>query len=69
MKPFSTIAVAVFALVAVLQLVRLLLGWEVTVAGQVIPLWMSAIACVIAAVLAVLLWRETQNDLRRGRET
>jgi hypothetical protein len=28
MKPFTAIAVAVFSLVAVLQLLRVLLGWD-----------------------------------------
>lgn len=63
MKPFTTIAIAFLALLALLQLTRLVLGWEVTVNGLVIPLWLSAIAFLIAAGLAVLLWRETRPSL------
>ena len=59
MKPFTTVAVVVFALVALLQLLRVVLGWEITVNGILIPLWASVIACVIAATLAFMLWRET----------
>ena len=59
MKPFSTIAVVVFALVALMQLLRLLLGWEVVVNGMSIPLWASAVGFVVAAGLAVMVWRES----------
>ena len=58
MKPFTTAASVVFTLVALAQLLRVVLGWEVTVGGLLIPLWLSAIACLIAATLAVMVWRE-----------
>ena len=61
MKPFTTVAVVVFSLVALLQLLRVALGWEVTVNGILIPLWASVIACVVAATLAFMLWRETHT--------
>lgn len=52
MKPFTNIAVVVFALVALLQLLRVALGWDVTINGILIPSWASVIACVVAATLA-----------------
>lgn len=58
MKPFTTVAIGVFALVAIAQLLRLVLGWNVTVNGILIPVWVSAIACLLAATLAVMVWRE-----------
>jgi len=57
-KPFTLAAVAVFSIVALAQLLRLVLGWEVTVQGFAIPLWASAIACVVAGGLAAAVWRE-----------
>lgn len=60
MKPIATAAIVVFSLVAFLQLLRVALGWEVTVNGIPIPLWASIIACAIAATLAFMLWRETR---------
>ena len=52
---YSRLAALIFAIVAVLQLVRALGGWPVTVGGTVsIPLWASWTACVVAAVLAWL---------------
>jgi hypothetical protein len=51
-------AVVLLSLIALLQLVRFILSWEVTVNGTSIPVWASGIAFVIAAALAVMLWRE-----------
>jgi hypothetical protein len=57
-KPFTTIAVFVFALVALIQALRIVLGWDITVNGISIPPWASAIAIVVAATLAFKIWRE-----------
>jgi len=62
MKPFTTIAVVVFSLVALLQLVRVGAGWEVTINGISVPTWASVVACVVAAALAVMLWREAHHS-------
>ncbi len=61
MKPFSAISVVVFVLVALVQLLRLVLGWPVVINGINIPLWASAIACLVAAGLAVMVWREARQ--------
>jgi hypothetical protein len=61
MKPFTTVASVVFGLVALAQLLRITLAWEVRIDGVVIPLWVSAIACLIAATLAVMVWRENRT--------
>jgi membrane associated rhomboid family serine protease len=60
-KPFSQVAAVVFGLVAVMQLVRLLMGWPVLINGISIPLWASVIACLVAAALAVMVWRESRK--------
>ena len=61
MKPFTGVAVVVFSLVALLQFLRVALGWDVTVNGILIPSWASVIACVVAATLAFMVWRETRT--------
>lgn len=58
MKPITTVAILVFSLVALLQLVRVIGGWDVTINGIAIPIWASVIAFVVAAALALMLWRE-----------
>jgi hypothetical protein len=59
-KPFTTIAVAVFTLIAIVHLLRLFAGWEVVVTGFVIPIWWSGVGLVIAGGLALMLWREAR---------
>ena len=61
MKPFTTFAVLFLGLIALLQLTRFLLGWEVTIQGFVVPVWISGIAFVIAGGLAAMLWRESRR--------
>ena len=61
MKPFTTIAVVVLSLVALLQLLRFVAGWELIVDGIAVPVWASGIAFVIAAALAAMVWREARR--------
>ena len=58
MKPFTTVAVVLLALSAIVHLLRLFAGWEVTVVGLVIPVWWSALGVLIAGGLALMVWRE-----------
>jgi hypothetical protein len=61
-KPFTVIAIVFLSLSAVLQLLRFILGWEITVNGVSVPVWGSGIAFVVAAGLAVMVWRETRRN-------
>ena len=61
MKPFTAIAAVVFAVVALLHVLRLFQGWEVTINGMAVPLWVSVVGMVVAAGLAVMLWREARE--------
>lgn len=60
MKPFTTLATILLSLIAILQLIRFVQGWEVVVNGATIPVWVSGLAFVIAGGLAVMLWRESR---------
>ena len=57
-KPFTVAAVVIFAIVAVMHLLRMVLGWDATIAGTEIPMWVSIAALVIAGDLAIDLARE-----------
>lgn len=61
MKPFTTLAIVFLSLVAILQLTRFVLGWEVVVDGVSIPVWASGLAFVVAGGLAAMLWRESRR--------
>jgi hypothetical protein len=61
MKPFTNIATAIFALIALMHLIRLILGWEVTVNAVIIPMWVSVLGLIVAVGLAWLLWLENRR--------
>jgi len=61
MKPFVALASIIFAVVAILHALRLLYGWEVTINGWAVPMWVSVIGFVVPAGLALLLWRESRR--------
>jgi hypothetical protein len=62
MKPFTTIAVIVFSIVALAHLLRLLFGWEITINGFIVPLWVSVPGFLAAGLLAFMLWRESPKS-------
>jgi hypothetical protein len=51
---YSLLCALIFTLVAALQLVRAIRDWPVTVGTTSIPLWVSWVAFVVAAILAWL---------------
>jgi len=61
MKPFTTIASIFLGLVALLQLLRVLLAWPVTVNGMAIPPSASVVAFFVAGILSMMLWREARR--------
>ena len=61
MKPAARLATTFLALVAIAHLLRLLLRVEVIAGGVAIPLWLSAVACLVTGGLAIMLWRESRR--------
>ena len=61
MKTFTMIAVVIFTLVAVLQLVRVLEGWDIAIGSFHVPIWVSILAAAVAALMAVMVWRENRK--------
>jgi hypothetical protein len=53
-KTFSLVAGVIFALVALLHLVRIFMGWPVDIGGWSVPMWVSWVAVVVAGGLAAL---------------
>jgi hypothetical protein len=49
---FVRLFAAIFAAIAILQLVRALAGWPVVVASTSVPVRASWVACIIAAALS-----------------
>jgi len=61
MKPFSTAASILLAIVALAHLLRAVEQWPATVNGQPIPNWVSLVAFVIAGGLSIMVWRERRS--------
>ncbi|CAN7670560.1 hypothetical protein LJR231_005333 [Phyllobacterium sp. LjRoot231] len=51
-KTFSILAAAIFGVVAVLHLVRILIGWSIVVDGWTVPMWVSWVGLIIAGALS-----------------
>ncbi|HEV8591864.1 MAG TPA: hypothetical protein VGQ55_07155 [Pyrinomonadaceae bacterium] len=60
MKPFTTIAVVVFAIICTFHILRLFLGWEAKVNNLDIPLWVSVVGALFSGLMALMLWRENK---------
>lgn len=61
MKPFSTIAAVIFALVALVHLLRLIYNWQVIFNGWSVPMWLSWLGLIVAGALSALVWREARR--------
>ena len=51
---YSRLAAVIFAVIGLVQLLRVLFAWEVTLNGVPIPLFVSGMACFVAAAMAWL---------------
>jgi hypothetical protein len=52
------IATPLFGVLAVVQTVRFVQAWPVTVNGFSVPLWTSALAALGFGAIAVMFWRD-----------
>ena len=57
MRRYVLVSGLFLLLLTCVQLLRLMLGWQVTVAGMEIPLWASGVAALIAGSLAIWAFR------------
>ena len=64
MKPFTTLAAFIFALMAAVHLYRLVRPFDVVVGGTPVPQWASLVALLVTAGLAVMLWRGARRSNR-----
>jgi hypothetical protein len=61
MKPITSLVVVFLALIAALHVLRLALQWSLVINGMTVPMWASAVAALVTAALAVMLWRESRR--------
>ena len=61
-KTFCTLAAAIFAVIALLQLIRIVMGWSITLNGIDVPFWASWIAVMVAGALSFVGFRATMRS-------
>lgn len=60
-RPFTWIAAAIFALMAVIHIYRLVAPFDVTIGSVSLPMWVSIVAAVVTAFLSWMLCREARG--------
>ena len=60
-RPFTWIASAIFAVMALVHVVRLITHFQIIIGSHHIPEWVSIVAIVITAVLSWMLCREARG--------
>jgi hypothetical protein len=53
-RTYARLAAVIFTIIALLQLSRGIMGWEVTFMGTPVPVWPNWVAFVVAGALAWL---------------
>jgi len=60
-KPFTWIAAAIFAVIAVLHIIRVFTKFQIVLGSHSVPMWCSYVGIVIAALLSWMLCREARG--------
>jgi len=60
-RPFTWIASAIFAIMAIVHVYRLVRPFDVVIGSCHLPQWLSAVAAVVTAVLSWMLCREARG--------
>ncbi len=56
---YNTLTAALFLIIAVAHLLRIIFGWPAQIGGLDIPVWVSWVALVVAGALAYFGFRQT----------
>lgn len=57
-KTYITITAAIFTVIGLLHLARIIYGWEAVIGVLEIPMWASWLAVLVAGALAFKGWEE-----------
>ena len=63
-RTYAVVCAIIFATVALLHVLRLLMKWSVTIDGYAMPMWLSVVAALVAGALSVLGFRVVQQIQR-----
>ena len=57
-RTYNTLTAALFLIIAVAHLLRIIFGWPAQIGGLDIPVWVSWVALVVAGALAYFGFRQ-----------
>ena len=57
-RTYNTLTAALFLIIAVAHLLRIIFGWPAQIGGLDIPVWVSWLALVVAGALAYFGFRQ-----------
>lgn len=60
-KPFTWIAAAIFAVMALIHVYRLVTHFQIILGSHTIPMWVSYVGVIIPALLSWMLCREARG--------
>ena len=60
-RPFTLIAAAIFAIMALAHVYRIATDFQIVVGSYSLPMTVSYLALVVTGILAVMLYRESQR--------
>lgn len=60
-KPFTWIAAAIFAVAAIVHVIRLVTHFQVIFGSHHVPMWVSYVAVVVCAFFSWMLCREARG--------
>ena len=60
-RTYNTVTAAIFLVVALLHLLRIVFGWPVEIGRLIIPMWASWLALIVAGALAYVGFRHTRS--------
>ena len=60
-KTYNGITAALFLIIALLHLLRIIFGWPAEIGGVGIPMWASWLALVVTGALAYVGFRHTRT--------
>ena len=60
-RPFTWIASAIFAIMAIVHIYRIATNFQLIVGSHSIPMWVSYVGVIVPAVLSWMLCREARG--------
>jgi uncharacterized protein YacL len=65
-RAYLLVTAVIFSLIALLHLVRIIIGWSVMLASWSVPMWLSWVALIVTGALAYFGFSLATQSSRKG---